>query len=108
MSDMRHPCFVLFALCSLLAACGGGQGSLFYLEPHKLTEMTCDELNQKRAAAVKRVKRSEELRQKASRDAAGPLVNALVYAPEHGQATWEHTAYDAEAARRNCPPPTAD
>ena len=75
---------------------------MFHLEPYKLTDLTCEELGQRTAAAAKRAETSEDLRQKASRDAVGPLVSAVVYAPDHDKARWEYSTYRAQAERKNC------
>jgi hypothetical protein len=88
-----------------LAGCAGvaGGGSLFYLEPYKLAELTCEELNKRLASTGAQIRKSEELRQKASRDPAGPLVNAMVYAPDYNKARYEHSLYEQAARRKSCP-----
>jgi hypothetical protein len=95
---------LVLILTNALAGCAGvgDGGSLYYLEPFKLGELSCEELRARLSATGERLKKSAELREKASRDPAGPLVNVLVYAPDYGKARWDHAAYEGEARRKNC------
>jgi hypothetical protein len=106
------PC-AIFAT-ALLTGCESTQtaGSLFYLPPLKLEELTCRELRQRIADTSARVNSLQELRDRADRSAAGPVVNTVVYGPDYSKARWELQAYEQELARKNCeaaplPPPSA-
>jgi hypothetical protein len=96
---------VIAALLALpIASCAGSEmgGSLLYLEPYRLSEMSCEDLKQRAESAARRIESSERLMAKASTDPAGPLVNTMVYTPDHHKAQWEYSVYRREAARKNC------
>ena len=98
----RASAFVLIVSAGLAGCAGQGGTSMFYLEPHKLTELSCEDLKTRMDTAAKQLTKSQELREKAFRDPAGPLVSTMVYAPDYNKARFEHSTYREEAARRNC------
>jgi hypothetical protein len=99
------PCVALIAV--VLTGCAESRvaGSLLYMTPYKFEEFDCTELKKRAAAAAARVKAQEELMDRAGASAAGPVINAMVYAPDHSRAVWELRLYQDEIARKNCDAP---
>jgi hypothetical protein len=97
---------VLALIPIMLASCAGGTsgGSALFLTPHDLSDVSCEEIARRESTAAARVKISEGLMAKANQDPAGPVVNAVVYAPDYKKALWDYEIYKGESERRNCPP----
>jgi hypothetical protein len=77
------------------------------MTPYRFDELDCAELKKRAAGAEGRLKQQEALRDRAGASAAGPVINAVVYGPDHNRALWEVRLYQDEIARKNCdaPPP---
>lgn len=98
--------FIVFAL----AGCAESRlGSLFYLTPYNIENLTCAELKARIGSQGGVVKQKAELRDKAATDSVGSTVGTAVYGPDQNAARWSQRQYEEEAARRNCdaPPPPA-
>jgi hypothetical protein len=83
----------------LLAGCGG---NAFYLTPYNIENLSCKEIRDRATAAATRVAKSQELQERARDSAGGSAVGAVVYGPDYSRASFELTAYQQEAARKNC------
>jgi hypothetical protein len=90
-----------------LAGCAESHlaGSLLYMEPYGYEKLDCDQLKKHAAAASGRVKTQQDLMDRASGSAAGPVINSVVYGPDYSKARFEQRVYEREIARRNCDPP---
>ena len=103
------PLIAAALAAAALAGCGESRvaGSLLYMTPYKFEKFTCEELKNKAGAATTRVRDLEQLRYKASKSTAGPVVNSMVYGPDYTKARWEQRLYQEEFDRKNCgaPPP---
>jgi len=99
------PCVAVLA--AVLAGCAESRvaGALLYMTPYRFEEFDCAELKKRAADSASRLKRQEELMDRAGASAAGPAINAVVYGPDHSRATWEVRLYQDEIARKNCDPP---
>ena len=98
----------LFCLATL-AGCagGGGASSLFYFPPYQIDDLECPEINKRLADANTAPRKVATLRQRAEATAAGSVLGAIAYGPEHSKAVFDQQAYRDAAARKNCPPPTS-
>jgi hypothetical protein len=94
-------------VAAVLAGCAESRvaGTLLYMTPYKFEEFDCAELKKRAAGAAARVKAQVELMDRAGASAAGPVINAMVYAPDHSRAVWELRLYQDEIARKNCDAP---
>lgn len=106
---------LIFITAAFLCGCAESHltGSLLYMTPYKFEQLDCTELKARAAAAALRTKDVEQLRDKASASAAGPVINSLVYGPDYNRARWDQRLYEDEIARKNCdapppPPPPAE
>jgi hypothetical protein len=77
-------------------------GSLLYMTPYNLEAMDCAELKKKADTAAARTREVEQLRDKASASAAGPVINTFVYGPDYSKARWDQQLYQGEFARKSC------
>jgi len=104
---MRRTAPTVLLIAALVSGCAESQlaGSLFYMTPYKLEALECSELKKKAAAATKRAKDLDQLRDKASDSAAGPMVNVMVYGPDYSKARWEQRLYEEQIALKNCDAP---
>jgi hypothetical protein len=95
----------------VLAGCAESQfgGSMLYLRPYNIENMSCDDLKKRADAQGAVINQKSELREKAAASSAGPAIGAMVYGPDQNAARWTQRQYQEEAARRNCaaPPPPA-
>jgi hypothetical protein len=99
------PCVAVVAV--VLTGCAESRvaGSLLYMTPYRYEEFDCVELKKRASAAASVVKQQEELMDRAGASTAGPLINAMVYGPDHSRAVWELRLYQDEIARKNCDAP---
>jgi hypothetical protein len=94
----------------LLAGCADSQfgGSLFYLRPYNIENLSCDDLKARRDGQTRAVNQKSDLREKAAANPVGSAIGAVVYGPDQNAALWTGRQYQEEYARRNCaasPPP---
>jgi hypothetical protein len=105
---MRSAVPTIVLIAAVLSGCESRvAGSLLYMTPYRFDELDCAELKKRAAGAEGRLKQQEALRDRAGASAAGPVINAVVYGPDHNRALWEVRLYQDEIARKNCdaPPP---
>jgi hypothetical protein len=105
---MRSAVPIVALLAATLAGCESRiAGSLLYMTPYGLDDFDCAELKRRAVGAQDRLKQVEALRDRAGASAAGPVINATVYGPDHSRAVWEVRLYQEEMARKGCdaPPP---
>jgi len=104
---MRRAVPSIAVLAAVLAGCAESRvaGALLYMTPYRLEEFDCTELKKRAADSAFRLKRQQELMDRAGASVAGPAINAVVYGPDHNRATWEVRLYQDEIARKNCDPP---
>jgi hypothetical protein len=95
MTSARILCLVCTTLlATMLGGCAGQVGgSMFFLTPYNLDQLSCEELKKKDY---------DDLRGKAMRGTGGGFVSAMVYGPDYERAQWDLRVYGDEAARRNC------
>jgi hypothetical protein len=96
---MRTAFAGVFLIATVLAGCGG---NALYLTPYNIDGLTCKELRDRANAAASRVNKSQELQERAQASAGGGAVSAFVYGPDYSRANFELSAYQQEAARKNC------
>jgi hypothetical protein len=101
---MRMP--LAFFVATALAGCAQNDfsGSLFYLKPYKIEDLSCEELKKRLSYPTTRLGELRELRRKAAGGAGGDAIGALVYGPEEETNTWNKRMFEEEAARKNCAP----
>jgi len=100
---MRSAVPTVILLAAVLSGCESGVGgSLLYMTPYRLEDLGCADLKKRAASAQGRLKEQEALRDRAGASAAGPVINAVVYGPDHNRAVWEVRLYQDEIARKNC------
>jgi hypothetical protein len=107
---MRFSCGTAF-IALALAGCAESQlgGSIFYLKPYNIENLTCAELKGRIDGQAGAIKVKSDLREKAATDSVGSAIGTAVYGPDQNAARWAQRQYEAEAARKNCaasPPPT--
>jgi hypothetical protein len=104
MTSARILCLVCTTLlATMLGGCAGQVGgSMFFLTPYNLDQLSCEELKKRIDSAAIRLKDYDDLRGKAMRGTGGGFVSAMVYGPDYERAQWDLRVYGDEAARRNC------
>jgi hypothetical protein len=106
---MRCTLAIVVLIAAALSGCAQSHvaGTLFYMTPHRFEEFDCKELKRGAGNARGRLKATQDLRDRASGSAAGPVINTMVYGPDYQRAAWEVRLYEDEIARKNCdaPPP---
>jgi hypothetical protein len=109
----RKPgCFMDVRVISALAAAAliGGcamdyqQLGTYYVAPGKYEYYRCRDLGPEIASWTDREQELTGVMQKASQEASGTFVNAVVYSPELGIARENLRAAREEAQRKNCSP----
>jgi hypothetical protein len=94
----------------LLAGCAESRlGSVIYLQPYNIENLTCAELKTRIDAQRGTINQKAELREKAATQTGGGAIGAMVYGPDQNAARWNERQYQEEYARKNCtaPPPPA-
>jgi hypothetical protein len=101
----------LLLLTVALAGCAQNDfaGSLFYLRPYKIEDLTCEEIKQRLRFPTARVDELRELRRKAAAGAGGEAIGTMVYGPDEEANAWNKRMFEQEAVRKGCasenPPP---
>jgi hypothetical protein len=96
---MRKAVGGILFVATVLAGCGG---NALYMTPYNIENLTCKEIRDRASGAATRVAKSQELQDRARVSAAGGAVGAVVYGPDYSRASFELTAYQQEAVRKNC------
>jgi len=96
----------LLMTATMLAGCAQNDlaGSLFYLRPYKLEDLTCEEIKKRVGYPKARAGELRELRRKAADGPAGSAIGAMVYGPEEDAMAWNKRMLEEEAARKDCAP----
>lgn len=92
------------------AACSTSiQEQSLFVAPGKYDFLTCKDIAQREVSATLREKELNSLMDRANQDAAGPLVNALVYSGDLAQVRAEQRLLRRTAIEKKCdeqnPPP---
>jgi hypothetical protein len=88
----------------VLTGCSESQfgGSILYLRPYNIENLTCAELKQRIDGQAATIKLKSDLREKAATDSVGSAIGGAVYGPDQNAARWTQRQYQDEAERRKC------
>jgi hypothetical protein len=89
-----------------LAGCAGGLDSIhtgnFFVQPGKYQFLKCPDLAQRSVAGSNREKELVGLMERANQDAAGPVVNAMVYSADLRQVRADLAELHATMREKGC------
>lgn len=90
------------ALITLGACSASIQEQSPFVQPGKFNFLTCKDIAQRDISASMREKELVSLMERANQDAAGPLVNAMVYASDLAQVRAEQRLLRRTADEKKC------
>lgn len=96
---------VVLFLAAVLTGCAQSDltGSLFYLKPYHIEDLTCAELKSRMSHPTGRIAELRQLREKAAGAAGGGAIGTVVYGPDEEAQAWNKRMFEEEAARKGCP-----
>jgi hypothetical protein len=92
--------------CAALASCAGGIGNVysgsFWVEPGKYEFIKCPDITQRLVGDSDRERRLVSLMERANQDAAGPIVNLMVYRTQLEQVRADIEQLQQTAREKHC------